>query len=349
MSSVLYHVDAILKKHPQVKLNVIVISSATPLRNLIEGWKPDGFSARMKGNNAIFSLNIEKEGRPDESNISEDVLALQYGELPVYILISDDVGRSRETILVTFLNRYYPDISRLYLSSFELYHLLKELGKESKAKIEVDRLSFYSWIEPAHKRKRSDVSYTQEPLEPVFERVFREGDLVDKIQFTLLDAERTPLLNGYLSRKGLFRCRRSFTRFYETIIVGAAEMAQRKFNAFANRNRTEEHLTPQKLEISYDTDTLGSKDQLNYFIETLGTLKFSSMSIYHRNPYFHASVVDYGDGSSYDVWVVNTRKIHILPQLRANAASLARLVNHVFEFFSEGEIEGYIRIGIKRD
>ena len=58
----------------------------------------------------------------------------------------------------------------------------------------------------------------------------------------------------------------------------------------------------------------------------------------HGNPYIHMSVADYTDGSSYDLWVVNPKRIVIVPQIRATEGSLSRLTNHIFEQFKEGEI-----------
>src|SRR5207245_1362575 len=142
--------------------------------------------------------------------------------------------------------------------------------------------------------------------------------------------ENSLLLRGYLSKDSRFRCSKSFRRFYDSIILTAASMAEKKIKAFSNRGRTAEHPTPQVIELSFDYDVF-DREQVSQFSDVLLTFPQSSTSVFHRNPYFHASLVDRLDGSSYDIWVVNTRQIHIVPQLRANTASLSRIVNHIFE------------------
>ena len=44
------------------------------------------------------------------------------------------------------------------------------------------------------------------------------------------------------------------------------------------------------------------------------------------------------DGSSFDIWILSTRQILIVPQMRATHASIARLANHIFERFGEGSV-----------
>ena len=67
----------------------------------------------------------------------------------------------------------------------------------------------------------------------------------------------------------------------------------------------------------------------------------SSISKYHVNPHIHLSLVDYTDGSSYDIWVLASDQLTIIPQIRASGASLRRLVNYVFERIGEGRVEKY--------
>jgi hypothetical protein len=52
-------------------------------------------------------------------------------------------------------------------------------------------------------------------------------------------------------------------------------------------------------------------------------------------------MLDYLDGSSYDVWVLATDRLVIIPQFSASMASFSRLVNHIFERIHEGKVEKY--------
>jgi len=76
-------------------------------------------------------------------------------------------------------------------------------------------------------------------------------------------------------------------------------------------------------------------------VEALGRFPHGTCTILHANPYVHLSVVDNLDYSSADVWVVAQNQILIVPQLKASAAGLKRIVNHIFEHFREGKLSEY--------
>ena len=63
-----------------------------------------------------------------------------------------------------------------------------------------------------------------------------------------------------------------------------------------------------------------------------------TLSVYHSSSYVHMSLVDYMDGSSFDIWILSTRQIVVVPQMRATHTSIARLTNHIFERFGEGSV-----------
>ena len=73
----------------------------------------------------------------------------------------------------------------------------------------------------------------------------------------------------------------------------------------------------------------------------MAVMKKTSLSVIHANPYIHLSVFDYYDGSSFNIWVLSTDRIIIVPQLKASFQSVKRLVNHIFDCYCEGDIEDY--------
>ena len=51
------------------------------------------------------------------------------------------------------------------------------------------------------------------------------------------------------------------------------------------------------------------------------------------------SLLDYKDGSSFEILVHKPDSVLILPQIRASSISLERVIGHISEKFSEGEVE----------
>lgn len=83
------------------------------------------------------------------------------------------------------------------------------------------------------------------------------------------------------------------------------------------------------------------RDANRRHVGMIAKMACSSISEYHVDSYIHLSLVDYTDGSSYDIWVVTGDRLAIIPQIRASGASLGRLVNHIMEHMGEGLVERY--------
>ena len=81
--------------------------------------------------------------------------------------------------------------------------------------------------------------------------------------------------------------------------------------------------------------------QNNGWFQSLRRLNKVSISVLHGNPYIHLSVIDYFDGSTFDLWVLNSRQLFIVPQMRGSVFSIKRLINHIFDSYTEGDIKDY--------
>jgi hypothetical protein len=67
-------------------------------------------------------------------------------------------------------------------------------------------------------------------------------------------------------------------------------------------------------------------------------MKASDVSIIHSNPYVNLSIIDYYDGSIYDIWILRSDIITIVPQMKSSHQALKRLVNHIFDTYAEGDL-----------
>jgi len=148
--------------------------------------------------------------------------------------------------------------------------------------------------------------------------------------------------NYRITRDGFFKCNRDFSHMFKTIIEEISKKASFNFELYDNRNRNkEERYEPKPLQIIFDFDIFRNKSENKRLINVLDKIPYSSCSIYHGNPYFQASYVDYRDGSSYDIWVLADEKITIVPQMRSSPASLNRLCEAIFIGFREGIIKNF--------
>jgi len=316
--------------------NIInLTTSKKSLRTAIIEWSPEGYSVDVIGDNDDnFTIYVKKEDKGGKARIIRNDT--------IYLAISDESRDFIYNILLGFFNQYYPDISRIFYSSLELKKVLEELEEKTKWEIIADKIVAYKRIpEEKRKPKRREVAvtYTERPFREAFQAAIENDQWIDKIKFRLLK-ENKEELSGYLSREGMFRCQKNFSVFHETVLSDVAKIASEKIKLYGGRSRLEER-KPKPVVIQFDFDIFKDRKQNRRLIDSLATLQFGSLSLYHSNPYVHLSLVDYLDGSSYDVWVLAFDKLTIVPQLRSSFASLARLLNHIFEKFGEGAVKDY--------
>lgn len=112
-----------------------------------------------------------------------------------------------------------------------------------------------------------------------------------------------------------------------------------------NRSRRESlHLAAKPLAIEFGRDQFSEPAENMKFIQALKRMSKVSVSVLHGNPYIHVSVIDYFDGSTFDLWVLNSNQLVIVPQMKGSVFSIKRLINHIFDTYAEGSIKDYREI-----
>jgi len=150
----------------------------------------------------------------------------------------------------------------------------------------------------------------------------------------------TQTAHARIKRDMRFSCRAGFRTFYKAILESIRITAAERAGIFQNRVVADSPTHASRpIQISYERGVFKDKNQNHRLIRVLGTLPDSALSVFHANPFLHASLVDYSDGSSYTIWVTDNSAIALVPELKATPASLARLCNHINEHFDEGFIE----------
>lgn len=321
------------------KRNFYVVNLTTPtgnLRKMLDALTPDGYSISFVGDDdANFAISVRKGDKRVKARIIRVGVS--------YLVISDASNYLIRNVLIRFLDLYYPDVARVYYSSTDLRKLLENMQNKTDGEIIIGRTVVYSRIkgrkETRGRERQVDVKYTEKLLEETFEEAVEKNEAIDKIEFTLMLEGKEELI-GNLSREGVFRCKRSFEIFYKTVLSDASNITSKKVNFFKDRARIERK-EPKPVVIQFGSNIFEEKNQNYKFIASIKELQFSSTSVYHSNPYIHLSTVDYLDGSSCDILVTSSNKATVVPQLRSSYASLARLINHIFEKFGEGEVKEY--------
>jgi hypothetical protein len=81
-------------------------------------------------------------------------------------------------------------------------------------------------------------------------------------------------------------------------------------------------------------------DRANYgaVIDALSQMPRTSMALLHTNPYFHAALTNYEDGSEFDVFITGHSTISIQGREEASPASFLRIQNGLTEQFRDASV-----------
>ncbi|MGE3844945.1 MAG: hypothetical protein AB7I50_25555 [Vicinamibacterales bacterium] len=146
-------------------------------------------------------------------------------------------------------------------------------------------------------------------------------------------------MHALISKYGLVAFDGGVDLIDKVVVPELVRVTRERLRLLSNRDRVSApNHASMPLEITYEKPVLRTPDEIKRLLEGLKRFPAATCTVLHGNPYLHVSMVDNLDFSASDVWVLQERRILIVPQLHATYASLKRLVNHIFESFREGRL-----------
>lgn len=238
------------------------------------------------------------------------------------------------------LHRYLsPYLCKVFLRTNEIHRGLNELrDTHTGASLRVREYTSRSLIDDPNsvKRVRTNREWTDEDYEAVFQKLGEEKHWLNSLR---LEIRGRQISSGRIWRDATFSCESGFGYFFETVVGTVRQAVVKSETFFEKRDR---HSSPthtsRPLKIVYSEDIFSDKRQNYRLIETLNRLNDSALSVYHPNPYFHGSLVDYADGSSYDLWVTSPGAILVVPK-KSTTDSIERVCNYICDEFQEGDVQ----------
>lgn len=337
----------------QVKFLFLI--SKNDLFTSIKAWQPYRFSLDLlEEKNNILTIKLSKEIKREKRYFISGVFNLiRYPNKNLYVAVTFEKQKFVKNVLMNFFENYYSESSRLHLTSNQIQDILDNIKERLNCEIITDRVVSYSRLNKRKyivtgkkpRFKESDLRWTEEDYKISFKKAAENDQWVDKISFYTLK-ENKILFYASLSREGLFKCDAKVKDFYKIVSGYLLNISKKNVDIFSNKSRLENKGDIRPIAIEYSVNVFDSIEQNKKLIKTLSEFPKSSYSVYHGNPYLHVSLVDYVDGSSYDIWVASANKIIIIPQLRATFNSISRLCEHILKRFLEGKI---VELGVKNE
>jgi hypothetical protein len=257
-----------------------------------------------------------------------------------YLAITLDGSEFFHKDLRPIFKSLYPIVIYTFIKSTKLRALINRFKAINElTEIKITRASHILRFQDNN--PMSAVTWPKVSLEDAFSWVLENNGWFKSIQF---DAKRhnMTLANIFIDRRGIVRTNGIFELVLQSFITPTTDLIEQTFQQYSNRDRrTSVDKEAKPLVIQYEENVFENIEENKVFIQSISKIENASVSVIHGNPYIHISLIDYFDGSSYDLWVLNNTEIIIVPQMKGSVASIKRIVNHIFDTFAEGEVKEY--------
>jgi hypothetical protein len=291
-------------------------------------------------------VQVTRRRRSEKRTISGTVLTLPTDCERVYIMFTLGSSEFVNEVLIPLLDRCNPRLFLPYVTSKSLAKVVLSASKQKDVHdFEVSDVGARSRIENKKSRRiRSERIWTEEPIENVLSILRDRGQWLQSLSFhcKMQNGDGSTFCSGHMSRRCIFRVQGDFQWFKEHVIDPTISEAGQTMRFYSNRARRETpNNDPRPIVIEYPEPVFRDKSQNRRLAHSLNRLSKANVSVIHANPYFHASVVDFTDGSSYEVWVLSENRIIVTPQFRATSSSIERVCDHILSSFEEGDMKDF--------
>ena len=350
------HLNGVLVGDPTRTASVAVLVSKEGVEAGIDRAQPStrfdiGERSAIHGD-GMFTIKISRKGEEPGR-----VLVAKAPGSFVYLAVTDEPRRFVDRTFGPFIKSLYPHVSQAFLNADDLYNVLERFEKSSGGQITVARMTAHRRLRaatgkevhkgagasPPHtilerrKSTESALTHTDKPFREAFSDAAANDQWISRVSFNLWGSTAAPM-NGQISRNGLLRFSHSIAPFYRKVFPLVVGLVDKKTKLYSNRSRGDNNGTIRSLAITLNSVMAKDHSENSAFIKSVESMPHITVSVYHSNPYVHMSLVDYLDGSSFDIWILSAYQIIIVPQIRATHTSIARLTNHIFERFGEGSV-----------
>jgi len=346
--SLLKTLDSILDTE-SCHLTAIPFASEKPLDECFPAQQNNRRFVKVKSGQGVtqYSLTMGWSGRERHSEpVEGNFFIFQHIDLPnIFILLSIEPQEFINRALLPFVMRRFPRIYLTILRQVQLRTLLSQFRKDcGLSELTVQRASLRSRFTKQEDRREAiipSLSWPRLGLEGAFELAREQNGWFRKLTFKA-QAGGNVLARVTITRNGVVRTSRMFRKVFNYLLTPICQMVYESHELFKNRGRRgNTDLKVRPLTIDFHSDILSEKEERLRLVEALRMMPKASVSCVHNNPYLQVSVIDYFDGSTFDLWVVNPTELVIVPQMKGTVPSIRRLVGHIFDNYAEGQVEEF--------
>lgn len=312
----------------------ITFISETPVTQAFEESEKTDFSISIESREEFDIVNLvrkikRKQYEGGYRTIEGTFYLVPHEEDQIYTAITLN-EKEFYTLGIRRLVKSLPTtITTSYLSTNEIFQLFTALD-DFEGNLAITKAVVKS---PS---KKTEITYRDSDYYEVFAEIEDEDYYVDKIQFDLRNSRQE--FEGYVSREGGARFISGDGNIYfKYLIKNIGSLISDKGELFRDKSRDFGSREAEPIRIEYDEGAITTSENQR-LVSTLGGISNSSLTVYHDNPYVHASLLDFEDGSTVDVFLTSDREIAIVPGFRTSMRTLSRVCDSITSGFREGDV-----------
>jgi hypothetical protein len=333
-------------------INVDIFISRDSFHNILEKIKTEDYSSsfwiekklqstvRNQGNydSGLYFLEYYDSFFPQRDRKDGKAIVLELNHNS-FCLISSYRRNQHGKIAANILSKTYPNSSRAFVTSNEMYQILREadlrFGYDLKVRQEYSRETTI--------QAESAMGYHGRPVEqlPSVEEVFKIRKNARRyLTMCKLIAgnPKTPLEITFSGEGHLGLYNGSFEEIFEAFIYPIAEAGIRRVKKFSGRSMSESpDRRPKPITIVFDSQPFSSTEEISQVIDHIKSYTHCNYSVVHSgNPHLYMYIMDNVDYSTFSVRTLGIDKLVVSPQTRTSAESMIRFTNHILSLSNLG-------------
>lgn len=264
----------------------------------------------------------------------------------IYVALTIESNNFFRRAMLPFFDSHFPQMMMTFITHKKLRKLLETFQMENQfSNLIITHASHRCRFNEKGKTEKEvpGITWFNRDLNEAFNWVYQNNGWFQSLKFTAMrQNDPDPAAEISITRQGVIRTTRLFSKVFESFVLPICKTIHENNVFFGNRGRRDNRdLAARPLTIDFGIEQFSDPSENIKFIQSLRRLNKASISVLHGNPYIHLSVIDYFDGSTFDLWVLNSSQIFIVPQMRGSVFSIKRLINHIFDTYGEGDIKDY--------
>jgi hypothetical protein len=296
---------------------------------------------------SLFNLVFESPQVESETPVIEGRFFIYEDPdlLNTYVLMTIEPQDFVRRALLPFVERSYPRIFLTIIDHQRMKLLLYRFKDNCDfTDLRVVRAVLRSRFAGQKTKREAIIPYVSWPylgLAGAFDFAQEHNSWFQSLTFEAL-RDSTVCAEITVARDGVIKTDGQLCRVFDNLASAICKTAHENHKLFRMRSRRDSpSLDVKPLTVNFGREQLADEEERIKLIEVMRLLDKASLSVVHSNPYLQLSVIDYLDGSTFELWVLNPRELIIVPQLKGTVAAIRRLVSHVFDNYAEGNIEDF--------